>query len=217
MEKSNLITNQLKRTSSFFGGLFLIILMLSGCAHQKSQLSVSQYRFNLADKTYRIRSISSVDKTQSYNELIGEKFMVADFDQDRVIDCVLLGEVSLSEAQEIYEYGLNEVSKEKKLQVRNPSIDRYLHEKNDLQLEIRSFRPTKAQPFNEFKITDTRPLVSPEIIIIVDQNADGNLDEVLKGSISLEKAQSQYAEAVAKGLQRGELVKTNGMILVKEK
>ena len=217
MEKSNLITNQLKRTSSFFGGLFLIILMLSGCAHQKSQLSVSQYRFNLADKTYRIRSISSVDKTQSYNELIGEKFMVADFDQDRVIDCVLLGEVSLSEAQEIYEYGLNEVSKEKKLQVRNPSIDRYLHEKNDLQLEIRSFRPTNAQPFNEFKITDTRPLVSPEIIIIVDQNADGTLDEVLKGTVTLEKFQSQYSEAIAAGLQKGDLVKVNGTILVKEK
>lgn len=217
MEKRNLITNQSKRTSSFFGGLFLIILMLCGCAHQKPKVSVSQYKFDFSDRTYRIRSISSGDKTESYNELIGEKFMVADYDQDRVIDCVLLGDVSLSEAQQIYDYGLNEVSKEKKLQVRNPNINGYLHEKNDFQLEIRSFRPINAQPFNEFKITDNRPLVRPEIIIIVDQNADGILDEVLKGSVSMEKVQAQYTEAIATGLQQGELVKANGVILVKEK
>ena len=217
MEKRNLITDQLKRKSSFFWGFFLIILMLSECDHQKPQFNVSQYRFNFESQTYRIRSISSVDKIQSYNELIGEKFMAADYDQDRVIDCILLGDVSLGDVQKIYDYGLNEVSKEKKLHVRNPSIDRYLHEQNDIQLEIRSFRPTNAQPFNEFKITDNRPLVRPEIIILVDHNADGNLDEVLKGSVSLEKAQSQYAEAIAKGLQKGELVKVNGTILVKEK
>lgn len=199
------------------GGLFLIILMLDGCAHQKSKVSVSQYKFDFNDRTYRIRSISSGDKTVSYNELIGEKFMAADYDQDRVIDSILLGEVSLSEAQQIYDYGLNEVSKEKKLQIRNPGINRYLHEKNDIQLEIRSFRPTNAQSFNEFKITDNRLLVSPEIIILVDQNADGFLDEVLKGSITLEKAQSQYAEAIAAGLQKGELIKANGTILVREK
>ena len=217
MERRNLITDLLKRNSTFLAGLFLIVLMFCGCAHQKPKVSVSQYKFDFNDKTYRIRSIFSGDKANSYNELIGEKFMVADYDQDRIIDCVLLGEVSLNEAQEIYEYGLNEVSKEKKLQVRNPSIDRYLHEKNDLQLEIRSFRPTNAQPFNEFKITDTRPLVSPEIIVIVDQNADGTLDEVLKGTVTLEKFQSQYSEAIAAGLQKGDLIKVNGTILVKEK
>jgi hypothetical protein len=217
MEKLNSITNQRKRTLTFLGGLFLIALMLSECAHQKPQFIVSQYRFNFESQTYRIRSISSNDKSESYNELIGEKFVATDYDQDRIIDSILLGEVSLGEAQQIYDYGLNEVSKEKKLQVRNPSIDRYLHEKNDFQLEIRSFRPTNAQPFNEFKITDNRPLVRPETIIIVDQNADGILDEVLKGSVSLEKAQSQYAEAIAAGLQKGELIKENGTILVKEK
>jgi len=217
MEKMNFIIDQLKKVSTLFLGFLLSIFLLYECATQKPQLRVSQYRFNLEDETYRIRSISSVDKTESYNELIGEKFMAADYDQDRIIDSILLGEVSLSEAQQIYDYGLNEVSKEKKLQVRNPNINRYLHEKNDFQLEIRSFRPINAQPFNEFKITDNRSLVRPEIIIIVDQNADGILDEVLKGSVSLEKAQSQYAEAIAAGLQKGELVKGNGTILVKEK
>ena len=217
MEKMNIIIDQLKQVSTLFLGFLLCIFLLYGCAHQKPEVTVSQFKFDFNNSTYRIRSISSADKTQSYNEIIGEKFMAADYDQDRVIDSILFGEVSLGQAQQVYEYGLNEVSKEKKLHVRNPNTNRYLHEKNDIQLEIRSFRPANGQPFNEFKITDNRPFVHPEITVIVDHNADGNLDEVLKGSVSLEKAQAKYEEAITAGLQKGELVKVNGMILVKEK
>ena len=205
------------KASIFFLVWLACTIILAGCAHQKSQLSVSQYRFNLEDRIYRIRSISAEDKAESYNELIGEKFLAIDFDQDRIIDCILLGDGSLKEAQKIYEYGLNEVTKENKLEVRNPSIHRYLHNKNDLQLEIISFRPSNAQPFNEFKITDNRPLVRPGIIIVVDHNADGSLDEVVKGTVTLEKIQTQYDEAIAAGLKNGDLVKANGTILVKEK
>ncbi len=217
MEKMNFIIDQSKRVSILFWGFLLSIFLLYGCATQKPQLRVSQYRFNLEDENYRIRSISSVDKTESYNELIGEKFLAADFDQDGIIDCILLGKVGLNEAQKIYEYGINGVTKENKLQVRNPSINRYVHVNEDVQFEIRSFRPMNAQPFNEFKITDNRPLVRPEITVIFDQNADGSLDEVLKGSVTLEKVQSRYAEVIEAGLQKGELVKVNGTILVKKK
>ncbi|HEX9972232.1 MAG TPA: hypothetical protein VGD14_09195 [bacterium] len=217
MERTNLISNQLKKTSTFWGAFFLIIFIICGCAAQKSQIRVSQYRFNLADETYRIRSISAKDKSESYNEVIGEKFIAADYDQDGVIDTIVLGEVSLNQAQKIYDYGINGVTKENKLRILNPGIDRYMHEKNDFQLEIRSFRPMNAQPFNEFKITDNRPIVRPEVIILVDQNADGILDEVLKGSVALEKYQPQYDEMIASGLEKGDLIKVNGMILVKEK
>ena len=215
MGKLNFINRP--RESRFILGFLLITFLLYGCATQKPQLSVSQYRFNLADETYRIRSISSKDKSESYNEVIGEKFIAVDYDQDGVIDTILLGEVSLNEAQKIYDYGINGVTKENKLRVLNPGIDRYLHEENDFQLEIRSFRPMNAPPFNELKITDNRPIVRPEVIILVDQNADGILDEVLKGSVALEKYQAQYGEMIASGLQKGELIKVNGTILVKEK
>lgn len=216
MEKTHFIINRFKRVSIFFLGFLLIIFMLYGCAHHRPQLSVSQYRFNFNDETYRIRSISSEDKTESYNELIGANFIAADYDQDRIIDYVLLGEVNLSKAQEIYEYGLNEVTKENKLQIRNPNINRYVRENNKLVFEIRSFRPIDDRPFNEFKITDNRLLV-PEITVIVDQNADGTLDEVLKGAVTLEKVQSKYTEVIEVGLQKQELVKVNNTILVKKK
>jgi hypothetical protein len=208
---------QWQREFRFYAGFLLSICLLYGCAHQQPQLSASQYKFTLKDENYRLRSISSTYRTESYNELVGENFLAADFDQDGILDRILLGEVSLAEAQRIYEYGLDRVTKENKLQVRIPSVNRYVHESNDFLVEIISFRPANAPPLNEFKIIDQRPSACPESVISVDQNADGTLDDVLKGLAALEKIQTQYAEAIKAGLQKGALVKTNGAILVKEK
>lgn len=195
----------------------LSIFLLCGCASQQPRLSASQYRFTFNDEAYRIRSISSKYKTESYNELVGENFMAADFDQDGILDRILLGEVSLATAQEVYEFGINRVAQEKKLQVRTPNVNRYVHESNDFLVEIISFRPANTQPLNEFKITDQRPITCPEHLISVDHDADGTLDEVLKGTAALEKIQTQYAEVIKAGLQKGALIKANGRILVKEK
>lgn len=194
-----------------------MLLLMSACAPQKPQPSASQYRFSYNDEVHRIRSIFSEDKKESYNELVGKNFVAADFDQDRVLDRILFGETSLSEAQKIYEHGLARLAQENKLQVRIPRVARYVYEKNGSQIEIRSFRPANARPFNEFVITDHRQAVHPEIIIIVDQNADGILDQVLKGAVALEKVQPQYTQAIAAGLRKRELIEVNNTILVREK
>ena len=217
MGKTNFVIGQLKKVSVIFIGFFLSILMFHGCAQQSHMLSASQYRFNIEDETYRIRSIFYDDESEAYNELIGQNFMAVDFDQDRVIDCILLGEVSLNEAQKIYEYGLGEVVRENRLQVKVPSIDRYVYENSEFHCEIRSFRPTNVPPFNQFQMIDKHQLVSPQVNIMVDQNADGTLDEVLKGGIALDHAQSRYADVIETGLQRHELVKVNDRILVRER
>jgi hypothetical protein len=201
MGKCNWVHNRPKRVSFFSVVFSLMVPLLYGCAGQRPQLSASQYRFTFNDATYRIRSITSGDRTESYNELIGQEFMAADFDRDRVIDCILLGEVSLSRAQEVYEYGLNG----------------YVYESNEFHFEIKSFRPASTPPFNEFKITSKRQLVSPQVIVAVDQNADGMLDEVSKGSVALEEVQPKYAEAIESGLQRLELVRVDHAVLVREK
>lgn len=195
----------------------LIALVLLSCTHQQPQLSVSQYSFDLDNENYRIRSIFSPVKSESYNEIIGQKFVAADYDQDGVLDCVMMGEVALAEAQKIYDYGLNGVSRENKLRVRTPGRSSFSQEKDKFQLEIRSFRPLNAPPFNEFKVTDKRSLVAIEVVVLLDQNADGMLDEILKGAGPLEKFQSQYAEMVKAGLKSGELIKLNGVIVVREK
>lgn len=219
MEKQISLNRQLKWGTAFLLVLFLNVFTFYGCASQKpqSQTNVAQFRFSFNDKTYRIRSINSEDNAQSYNDLIGENFVAADYDQDRILDRVVLGEVSLNVAQQIYEYGLDRLTAENKLQVRVLNIDRYVHENNAMLIEIRSYQPDNAKPFNEFVITDNRSLLCSEVTIVIDRDADGILEEVLKGSISLEKAQSQYEVAIKAGLQRGELVKSNQTILARKK
>lgn len=210
-------TERMKSVSFSLACVFLGIFMLHGCAQQKTLLGASQFRFDLEDESYRIRSIFYEDESEAYNELVGRKFLAADFDQDRVIDCILLGEVSLSEAQKVYEYGLSKVLKEDRLLVITPSIDRYIQENSEYHLEIRSFRPANVPPFNQFQMTHKHQFVSPQTDILVDQDADGTLDDVLKGRIPLDQAQERYAEAIRTGLQQGKLVRTDERILVKEK
>lgn len=212
----NFIAGHRAGRSRLFTGIVLSILLLCSCAQEELRVKASQYRFNLNTETYRLRSITSEDESKFYNELIGPNFMAVDFDQDRILDCILLGEASLDEAQAVYEHGLNELSKENKLQLRMPTAKRYLQESDDLRLEIISFQRTNGQPFNEFKMTGTRQMVSPLVNVFVDRNADGTLDEVLKGAIALEKAQAQYTQMIETGLQQQALIRANGMILVKE-
>ena len=215
MEKTNFSINRLK--AAIYTGTLLGIFALGGCASQKPEIRASQYRFNYDDEAYRLRSISSENTAEFYNELVGANFVAVDFDQDRILDRILLGEVSLTEAQKIYEHGLEKLAKENKLEVRVPRVNRYVHEKNNFRVEIRSFRPANAEQFNEFIITDNRPVACPETIIIVDHHADGTLDETLKGTATPEELQSQYAKSIEAGLQKGELIKVNHAILVKEK
>jgi len=215
MGNTNFIILCLKKVFILFTGFLLCTLLFYSCVSSKPRVVVSQYLFNYDDENYRIRSISSSDKTKSYNELIGKTFVAADIDQDQFIDHIILGEISLSEAQKIYDYGLTMLSKESKLLKISPKVNQYLHENVEFDYEIKSFRPINANPFNEFKIINKHS-VSQEVTILVDQKANGILDDVIKGSITLEEVQSKYSEVLKAGLEKGKLIKVDDKILVIE-
>lgn len=215
MKNASHITACLKKLPILFSGFFLCILVIYGCSSTKPQLSVSQFLFNYEGEEYRIRSISSSDVVNDFNELIGKTFVAADIDQDRYIDQIVMGEISLSEAQKIYDYGLIMLSKEKKLRASAPEVNQYLQENPEFDYEIKTFRPVNADPFNQFRIIDKHSL-SQEITILVDQQADGTLNEVLTGSMPLPEGQSLYSEVIKAGLQSGKLSKINSKILVSD-
>lgn len=217
MEKTNFFIESLKRLSVGSMVFLLLIFILYDCAGVKPQFSVSQYRFTIDDKVYRIRSISSQDESISYNEVLGEYFLAVDFDQDRVIDRVTIGDAELNAVQEIYEYGLNMLTQENKLQEKVPDNNKYTHETPGFLLEIKSFHPADAQPFNEFKIIEKPQTVRPQIVVTIDHDADGKLDDVLKGVIALDEVQARYSEVIDTGLQKGKLVKVDDKILVKKR
>ena len=208
--------NQSSKTVPATAAFLLSAFVLHGCAPQQPRLNASQYRFKYHDQAYRIRSISPETKAGAYNELIGEDLVAADFDQDQILDRIVLGDVNLSAAQKIYEYGLAKLRQENKLQVQAVSVKRYMHEGCDFTLEMTSFRPAAAPPFNELRMMDKRQPSEAQAIVLIDHDADGRLDAILKGTVNLEQAQAQYAEIIATGLRAGRLIRSEHAILVKE-
>ncbi|MFH1212987.1 MAG: hypothetical protein V1681_02785 [Candidatus Neomarinimicrobiota bacterium] len=207
--------NQLKVEFIVLIGFCLTALSFYDCAASRPQSSVSQYQFNLNEQVFRIRSINSSNKSECCNELIGGKFLAIDFDQDRIIDKIIVGTVSLSEAQKIYDYGLEILFRENRIKELNPENHKYVQESSEFWFEIKSFQPANAKSFNEFKTVNKKQLVNPETIVAIDYESDGTLDEILKGTITLEKVQAQYSEVIKSGLEKDKLIKTGNTILVK--
>ncbi|HPC36384.1 MAG TPA: hypothetical protein P5268_07950 [Candidatus Marinimicrobia bacterium] len=207
-----------RRINSTFVVVFnlsLIVLFLGSCT-TRPQTSVAQYQFTYDNEVYRIRSIYAVEKNERYNELIGKNFLAVDFDQDRIIDKISVGNTTLAEAQKIYDYGLEMLTKENRLKEITPENHKYIEEFEDFHLELKSFYPVNAKPFNQFKITSKKQLVNPETAVAIDHDADGILDEISKGTISIQQAQIQYDNLINLGLQKNKLVKVDNAILVKK-
>lgn len=195
----------------------LLTLLLTGCATVTPGVKIYQYQFELDDETYRIRSIDSADDKLASNELIGSSFLAVDYDQDGVLDQVTVGDKDLHEVQQIYEHGINDLSRKNKIQERNPQNHRFIVESQGFLLEIRSFRPENAPPFNEFKIHQRYVKQNPVVAVAIDQNADGMLDQRIKGTQRLEEIQAQYSMAIDAGLRQEALGKTDSQILVIKK
>jgi hypothetical protein len=205
-----------KKVVVLFVGIILLSFMFSNCASQKAVRSASQYSYDLDNEAYHIRSVVDNNKGESWNELIGENFTAIDMDQNQTIDRVTSGDISLADAQNIYESGLKQLSLENKLEVKLPIKNQYVFQNDEFNYEIKSFLPSQAQPFNEFKIVTKHP-VNPEIVVYIDHQADGVLDEILKGTMPMEKAQEKYSDMIKEGLKKGKLIQVNNTITVKEK
>lgn len=208
-------TRPIKALMRFVGILFCILMFYS-CANRKPALGATFYRFEYNGENYRIRSVASRNNALSFNELISKKFVAKDYDQDGLIDEITLGKIDLSEAQKIYEYSLTMLTTQNKLHEVNPKINVYQHADSEYHYEIKSFRPSNAEPFNQFKIFKNGRILNPQITICIDHKADGTLDEIVKGTLSIEKSQTLYSDVIKKGLERNELIEIEHMILVKQ-
>jgi len=156
-------------------GFLACLFLLSGCMGPKSRFNSSVYKFTREGESYRIRSVYSNDRSDRQNELIGPDFLATDFDQDGIIDHILLGNTALGEAQRIYDYGLEELARKSRLTLLSPPVDRYVIENSDTRFEIKSFKPPGLKPFNEFIVTNKRQLIPPATVVLVDRDADGAL------------------------------------------
>ncbi len=217
MRNAKLKYSASKKHSLLFILFFLLSFLLSGCSSTASLRVSPFYYFDYNGESYRIRSISSSDITQSRNELLGKNFLAADSDQDGTIDQIVLGEISLFEIQKIYNYGLALLEKEHKLREITPDKNRFQYVNTEYTYEIRTFHTTNGQVYNQLKIISNSQLMSKKPIVIIDKNANGKLDAVLKGDVSADKFQKKYDELLQDGLQKKDFIMVDNRILLNEK
>lgn len=194
---------------------FLIIFLTNGCIFLNQQdKPSSHFKFEFDHVTYSIRSTISFEKERTYNELIGNNLVVVDIDRDGIVDQIVVGKTSLAEAQIIYDFGLNILASSNKLKIKNEIETHYVQNNTHYNYQLKSFHRNK-ETFNEFRITNKQNDPKSEIILI-DKNADGNLDEVLKGDQFVDQYQEKYNYVLTTGLEKNKLVKSKGKIFVKE-
>jgi len=196
----------------FFG--ILSLLFIYSCA--STELRISEFDFSYNNEDYMIRSSYCQGNPRSCNELIGSDFIAVDLDQDRIIDKIKNGDISLAKAQEIYNYCLNILEKQGKLTSVNREIKVFTLSESDFIFELKTFMPEVNSPFNEFKITKKQTIGDHESqVVLVDHKADGKLDELLKGKIQIDDAQLKYDFVIDRGLNLKKIIKTDSLIFVR--
>ncbi|MEE9430210.1 MAG: hypothetical protein V3V16_04160 [Melioribacteraceae bacterium] len=210
--KTSIVNLKLSKTILVTLTIFMFVFIAS-CG--SNRLQIAEFDFVHNGNGYVLRSAYCPNNPKSCNYLIGNGFVAVDMNQDRIMDKITKGNIALSEAQQIYDYCLNQLEKTGKLnEIDNKSIEFILKE-SDYTLKIKSLSKDD-KPFNQFTIVDVKlGIREAKISIFNDTNADGILNEFLKGNILIGDAQQMYNRTVEKGLKQGKLYKINESIIVK--
>ena len=178
-------------------------------------MRISEFNFVHNGNSYLVRSSYCPNNPKSCNQLIGDDFVSVDLNQDRIMDKVTKGNINLSEAQEIYEYCLNLLEREGKLNEISNKTNEFTLKESDYTFCIKSFFSNDS-PFNQFTIVEKRAGFNQDrISIFIDHESDGKLNEVLKGGFLIETAQLMYKKTIDSGLKQGKLREVNENIFVK--
>lgn len=199
-----------------FSVVFILLFLLS-CSSSEQNLQVSGFRFTYDGNKYFIKSIYGPNSSESCNYLIGQNFEAIDLNQDRVIDKIAKGNVTIHEAQVIYTYALDLLEKKNKLSVidKEPEKFQYTIARPYIVFQITSFQPSKKNPFNQFRIVQKRGDIQQDISLFNDLKANGKLDEKLKGTFSIDDAQKYYKETIDEGVRANQIIIADSLVRVK--
>ena len=188
-------------------------LILISCS-STSGMKVAEFKFTYQGQGYLLRSAYCPNNPKSCNQIICKDFVATDLNQDRIIDEVINGDMPISKVQEIYDYCLNELEKQGRINQIDLGNNIFTYtEENKFILDIKSFIIDSTNQFNQFTIKEKFGVTGLKITVFLDKDADGILDETLKGDVSINAGQKKYLEAIDKGLKRGKLKKVKNAIL----
>jgi len=197
----------------------LIMVMIFGLTHcASSSHSQEEYtsilKFYSGGNEYTIMSFLS-DDAVGYNILMREendKVIIKSIDkqQDGELDEVLEGDISLAEASKIYADGLAAAKEKGMLTERN--FERFYNfSDKTYDYEIRTYILVQGDNYNLFAVKEK---AFNNIIIIVDEKADGSLDDFQQGSGDIIKFQALYEEVLRQGIVSNRVVNVDKVYFV---
>jgi len=198
---------------------FFILLVTVGLTHCASSTETqgdysSILKFYSDGNEYTIMSFSREDVT-GYNILMREendKVIIKSIDkqQDGELDEILEGNISLVDANKIYSEALAIAEAKGMLTKRN--FERYYNYSDKIyDYEIRSYILARGDNYNLFA---AKKKTGNNIVIIIDEKANGLLDDFQQGSGDIVKFQELYEEVLQQGIINHRVVNTDKVYFV---
>ncbi|MEX0685710.1 MAG: hypothetical protein WD267_05020 [Balneolales bacterium] len=195
--------------------MLIFLLTIVGCGTTEDQVERGRntYHFEYEDQTYRIISLTDPENNGSNYLVLSQegqvKLRARDNDQNGVLDTLLLGEISLDKANEIYTTGISLAIADHKFEERTPSrVFEYIV--NDTIYIVQTIM--QDSPYNRFIIYDQKN--GDEHIILIDNEANGILDEKENGDMDFKSYQELYSIVLKAGLTEGRVRNEEGRYII---
>jgi len=198
---------------------FLILVISIGLTHCASSPQTQEdyssiLKFYSGGNEYAIKSFLSANEI-GYNILMREEnneliIKCIDKQQDGKLDEVLGGDITLADANKIYFDGLAAAKEMGMLKQRD--FERYYNFSDKIyDYEIRTYLLVQGNNYNLFA---AKKKTSNDIIIIIDEKADGVLDNFQQGTGDIIKFQTLYEEVLQQGIVSHRVVNKDKIYLV---
>lgn len=192
--------------------IFLIVIFLIGCAAQ-NKMRYGMFDFTYGGKDYQIESYTPSNGSGN-NFLVlkdGKKIILKaiDKEQNGYIDKILVGDISLSEAREIYTHGLQKCSLSGNMETKTFKKS-FSNEDIRNRYFVVTYSMNSNEVYNKFTVIKKIYMDINNELIFIDNFADGTLNEVIKGSANIDDYQDIYKNILEKGIKFGGINKVEG-------
>jgi len=191
---------------------FLVFL---GCRSTGPVIEIGGYSFNHEGKEYRIESVTP-NYVEGYNILFRkdkDELVLRGIDkqQDGILDEVVVGKLSVEQANAIYQEGIREG--ERRGYIKKRSFAREYKASDQMtEYVLATYILVVGEVYNRLTIFQRMSFQSEAVV--TDSDADGILDNIEKGPGTLGSYQKIYRMILEKGMHEKKVVKQDKRYLV---
>ena len=197
--------------------IVIVFAVFIGCSSTRPPSTLAgKIMFDLDGNNYSIESMTPPDQI-GYNMLIAREdgkinLNAVDKDQDGIIDKLITGDMSVEEAQRIYNEGI--VSGKKRGVVRQKILSRVFRMSDNMNhYALHTYDLQVGGVYNKLYISSRRNSLSK--MIATDLTADGELNVLDKnGKIKLSDYQKLYDSVLSRGVSKGKIINESNTYLV---